>query len=354
MTTMYGADVAALRTLASHFDRTADQLDANRMTVGNAIQISAWVGPFAARFRLQWNSEHSLRIHSTAQLLRAGARTLRANADEQDGASAADTGSFLHGGPWKGATAVSREAPNSATDRVKELASMQQGKEGGDGVRIQKILCDDGKYRYVVYVNGSASTKDGDFGGDLSWQNNAYMILNADNATMQHIRAKIRAAVAGDPHAEVAIVGFSQGGMVAQQLADEGEFNVKAVMTYGSPVLTERHNYGGADVMRLEHRFDPIPRTDVLAVGHRAATEAQTAVESAARAVLGVEQGPARGEDVTFRSGVAFSGKDLLGPHNHEDYGRVAEQFDKSDDPRFDAAKKSFDSFNGTVVLDEK
>lgn len=87
---MYGADVAELRSLAAQFDRTADQLDANRMTVGNAIQISAWVGPFATQFRLQWDSEHSRRIHVAAELLRSGARALRSNADDQERASAVD------------------------------------------------------------------------------------------------------------------------------------------------------------------------------------------------------------------------------------------------------------------------
>lgn len=89
---MYGADVTELRALAARFDRTADQLDANRMAVGNAIQISAWVGPFATRFRAEWNSEHSVRVHSAAELLRTGAQTLLRNANDQDRASAVDGG----------------------------------------------------------------------------------------------------------------------------------------------------------------------------------------------------------------------------------------------------------------------
>ena len=92
MTTMHGADVGALRSLAAQFDRAAGQLDQNRMAVGNAIQISAWIGPFAVRFRIQWNSEHSMRIHDAAQLLREGAHALRRNANEQERASAADGG----------------------------------------------------------------------------------------------------------------------------------------------------------------------------------------------------------------------------------------------------------------------
>ncbi|BDZ39627.1 hypothetical protein [Microbacterium suwonense] len=92
MSGMYGADVAQLRQLASRFDRHAQQLDADRMTVGNAIRISAWIGPFATTFRLQWDSEHSRRVHDAALRLRDAAQRLRANADEQERASAADGG----------------------------------------------------------------------------------------------------------------------------------------------------------------------------------------------------------------------------------------------------------------------
>lgn len=93
MSTMYGADVAQLRTLAGQFDRMASQLDSNRMTVGNAIQISAWVGPVAVRFRHTWESDYSRRLHGAAERLRAAARLLRANADDQERTSAASGGS---------------------------------------------------------------------------------------------------------------------------------------------------------------------------------------------------------------------------------------------------------------------
>lgn len=94
MTGMYGADVAQLRAAAAQFDAAADQLEADRMSVGNAIQISAWAGPFAASFRFQWASEHSQRIASAASLLRNGARQLRQNADGQEQASAVDGGAL--------------------------------------------------------------------------------------------------------------------------------------------------------------------------------------------------------------------------------------------------------------------
>ncbi len=92
MSTMYGADVAQLRTLAGQFDRMATKLDSDRMSVGNAIQISAWVGPVAVRFRHTWDSDYSRRLHSAAERLRAAARSLRSNADDQERTSAASPG----------------------------------------------------------------------------------------------------------------------------------------------------------------------------------------------------------------------------------------------------------------------
>ncbi len=92
MAGMYGADVAQLRDLARTFDRNADRLDNDRMSVGNAIRISAWVGPVAVRFRAQWDSDHSRRVHEAALLLRDAAHKLRANADDQEKTSAVDGG----------------------------------------------------------------------------------------------------------------------------------------------------------------------------------------------------------------------------------------------------------------------
>ncbi|MBK8460841.1 MAG: hypothetical protein IPL43_12205 [Micropruina sp.] len=97
MAGMYGADVAQLRALAQQFERTAEQLEHDRMAVGNAIQISAWVGPVAVRFRAEWDSQHSQRIVGAARLLRDNARLARANADAQEATSAIDGSSG--GGP---------------------------------------------------------------------------------------------------------------------------------------------------------------------------------------------------------------------------------------------------------------
>ncbi|SEQ81610.1 hypothetical protein SAMN05444745_111108 [Arthrobacter sp. OV608] len=93
--TMYGADVAELRSLAAQFDRAADQLDEHRTFLGNAVQHSPWLGPDAERFRGQWDSEHNARVATAARLLRDTAATVRRNADEQERVSAVDGGGAL-------------------------------------------------------------------------------------------------------------------------------------------------------------------------------------------------------------------------------------------------------------------
>ena len=136
-------------------------------------------------------------------------------------------------------------------------------------------------------------------------------------------------------------MGFSQGGLIAQQLADEGSFNVKTVMTYGSPIAPEARNYGGADLIRLEHFSDPVP-----------AIPTPKNVFNAVTPVLDIFTGntpPPKGDDVRF-----VAGTPQFGAHNQDDYEWVAEQFDKSGSWKHDHAKESLRRFSGEVVADEK
>ncbi|WP_104082184.1 hypothetical protein [Cryobacterium sp. Y11] len=90
----YGADVEQLRQLAHSMSTASDRLERDRLTVGHQIKISAWVGPFAATFKAQWESEHSLHVASVARVLEENATQLRKNADAQEAASAADGSTF--------------------------------------------------------------------------------------------------------------------------------------------------------------------------------------------------------------------------------------------------------------------
>ena len=91
MSRMVGADLEQMRALAASFERAAAQLNQTSQRVRNGIQISAWVGPFAVRFRRTWDSEHSVKLRQAATSLSAQARQLRLEADQQDRASAASS-----------------------------------------------------------------------------------------------------------------------------------------------------------------------------------------------------------------------------------------------------------------------
>ncbi|GAB3156943.1 hypothetical protein GCM10027058_31490 [Microbacterium neimengense] len=109
---MYGADVQGLRQLAQQFEHKAAQLDQDRMTVGNAIQVSAWVGPVAVRFRHEWDSSHSRAVHNAAGRLRDAAAALRRNADEQEKTSSVGSSSGGGGGAAGGGSASGGKLPD--------------------------------------------------------------------------------------------------------------------------------------------------------------------------------------------------------------------------------------------------
>ena len=92
MAGMVGADLEQVRALAASFDRAAAQLNQTSTTVRKGIQISAWLGPFAVRFRHTWDSEHSVKLRQAANALATQAKQLRLEADQQERASAAATG----------------------------------------------------------------------------------------------------------------------------------------------------------------------------------------------------------------------------------------------------------------------
>ncbi|MBN9224044.1 MAG: hypothetical protein ABS63_06495 [Microbacterium sp. SCN 70-27] len=331
MSTMYGADLAQLRTLAARFDQMATKLDSDRMSVGNAIQIKAWIGPVAVRFRHTWDSDHSRRLHNAAERLRAAARSLRANADDQERTSAASSPAASRSVPktvWESTHEVDRRAPQRPGDFIREIASM----DSDDGVRVEKVIGDDGKVRYLVYVNGSGST--GALSAALGWQMNLPNAFSLDNYTLDIVRNKMRDAIT-DPTAEVAIFGFSQGGMVAQRIADEGSFNTKVVVTVGSPRLGEVRNYGGADMYRFEHDGDPVPHIPTNA------GPLHDLVTSGMDFLTG-NKPPAPGNDTTYHGG----GFDL-GSHNLDKYADLVNSHGSD-------VERALAGFRGRIVADEK
>ena len=240
----YGADVEQLRQLAQRMSDAGDRLERDRLTVGNQIRISAWVGPFAATFKAQWESGHSVRVATVARVLGDNATQLRKNADEQEAASAADGAPGSGAGRGESGAASEGQAPPQNTAGMIDTL---HGMSDNDGILVQKIIGDDNIIRYVVYINGSASSADPLL---HSWAENALAVNGAPGTTDLYLSMYLRGII-DPPRAEIMVMGYSQGGMHAEILAESGLFNVTDVITLNSPEISQINNLHGANVLRL-------------------------------------------------------------------------------------------------------
>lgn len=148
---------------------------------------------------------------------------------------------------------VERAAPSSTAQLYSRLRQVTNG--DSDGIYIEKVRTDDPDHavKYIVYLGGTASFS----GGNQSLIKN----LPSYRGTVdQHQVDMINAALEADGNqdAEIMLVGYSQGGMDAQNIAASGLFNVSTVVTYGSPIIRNGPT-SGYQVVHLQADLDPIP-----------------------------------------------------------------------------------------------
>lgn len=95
--TVYGADVAQLRALGDRFDRAAAALEQSGRLLSQGISPAMpWRGPDSQAFQGEWSGSHLPSLRAATEALRAAARAVRTNADQQQQASSAEGASLLH------------------------------------------------------------------------------------------------------------------------------------------------------------------------------------------------------------------------------------------------------------------
>ena len=115
---MHGADVAGLRSLATSFERGADDLETTRAALRHAIEGSRWQGADAAEMRGAWSSMADRALAQACRVLADYATALRRDADEQETASTGGApGPAPHGapGPGPGGTTPGTTTPGTTT-----------------------------------------------------------------------------------------------------------------------------------------------------------------------------------------------------------------------------------------------
>ena len=330
---MEGADVEQLRALATQLTRGADRLESTANTLHSLVNGNTqWRGADAERFRSQWNGASAGALRAAAEKLREADKILRRNADEQDNAS--------NGKPAGAAEMFNRLENDRFDDYGKELES----KKNGDGVRIESVVGPDGKTRLIVYLKGQDSVDSRNFARSAGL---ATGIVGVDDSITRQIDEAL-AKLPDGKKSEVMLVGHSQGGMDAQNIASSGKYNVTTLMTYGTPIIQADNPKIATVHIRAEG--DPVP-----VAGETAAAAARTATNPlswlspvAAGAVYSAEAMAPRSDNVfTFDSPNDGAGFDV----HKNGYPAAAAGFDNSTDGRFTDVKQNMKKFEGTVTV---
>ncbi|CAN5645614.1 hypothetical protein BH11ACT8_BH11ACT8_36140 [soil metagenome] len=157
------------------------------------------------------------------------------------------------------------------TDLPSLMQSVTDSYQVGEGpgstgdVRITRIDNGTGPPSYVVAIPGTErwGPDAGPVGRDLSA--NLNLVAGTPTAAAESVQRAMDAAgiPAGSP---VLLVGHSQGGIIAGQLASDPAFvqryGVTDVLTYGAPI-DHLDLAPGVQALQVQHRFDVVPRLDL-------------------------------------------------------------------------------------------
>lgn len=128
------------------------------------------------------------------------------------------------------ATPVFSTSPSSMADLYTRLRETTGSAD--EGIYIETVQDDEGNNaRLIVYIGGT-NPSNWISGSQAIVENNAYF----HNLKSEHLEA-IDAALRKAPGSRIMLVGYSQGGMDAQNIAASGRYNVTTVVTYGSPIV---------------------------------------------------------------------------------------------------------------------
>ncbi len=313
-----GMDAEQVESVGHHLQLRASDLDGLVKRIDAIVRSvpGVWVGPVAERFVGQWwPDQRGILVAAVARVRGLGEAVLK-NAAEQRDVSKAGADASRGGRP----SGVGGTAVQSAADRYLLTRSA-----GDDGIRIQGVRGADGVVRYVVYIDGTVP--------DSFALRSAYDAIASEVGRPTLTRDYILAAMAAEipPGAEVMLVGYSQGGIHAQSIAESKIFNVTDVMTFGSPYYDDGDSVRGYNVARIRDDGDEIPGTgsvnEILSHAINPIQDVTDKVGTAWRSILGDDAGAVQhevgrlnmGQDLTYstHAGTAdqWAGPVHLGTH---------------------------------------
>lgn len=259
-----GMDVDAVESAGRALKAHADRIDGIIRALDRSVKSlgPVWQGATAQRFiQRTWPAYRTELVAAREHIAGLGQSALN-NASEQRGVSRGS-----------GGTAGSTSGGAIADSTRGVIAQFKDPRHADDLYWIDEVIGPDGARRFVVFINGTRGDVN-PFGAggpqhyfeQHGWAWNIPASANSTTIASIAIQNAMHDRI-GDSTADVMIVGYSQGGMIAQQIADQGHFSVKEVMTVASPAVLGDHGYGGANVTRLEHGGDEVVNGTSIARG---------------------------------------------------------------------------------------
>lgn len=323
---LYGADAEQMRAAPAQISGGASALETSAKALHSLVNGGTqWRGPDADRFRAEWSSGLARSVYAAADTLRRAADDLRRNADQQDQASSAVSGG-------SGASITTGTPAETVRYGAAELFSRHGQDQDGDGFHIEKVLGSDGKVRYIAYFEGL-------HGAERLDEDRTARLL--DGEVDPYLAKLLDAAVKDDPDAEIMLVGFSAGGMDAQNIAASGKYNVTNLITYGSPVI--QPDQPGIQTAHLHGAWDSVPYAGAVAKGSNDLPPVLNLFSVGANIAA---QAPSDTNHVFTSDAQLHVGE----VHSVSGYEQVAKSFDASDDSRFTTVKDSMKKFDGAVI----
>lgn len=210
-------------------------------------------------------------------------------------------------------SAVERSTAKPADNYTDLVSRIPRADEGAAQIRIEKY--DTG---YVVYLGGTIDS--GVEPTDEPWDMTSNITAIAELDSGSYLAAVMAMREAGiSAEDNVILVGHSQGGLVAAQLAASGEYRVSDVVTVGAP-LHQVELPDEVNLVAVEHNEDVIPSLSGVAAPASVATHI-----TVTRSLYSHSAVP-RGE--------------VLPAHNLSRYVETAAVMDRSGDPKLAAEQK--------------
>ena len=144
------------------------------------------------------------------------------------------------------------------------LASAARRMPGGGAsrVRVERYTMPDGSRQFAVYVAGMQTHA---VGGADPWDNlsNAQLYAGSSSASYEATASALAAAGAG-PGDVVHAFGHSQGAMITSHLALEGGYDMRTLVSFGSPVEADV----GPSTLSVAIRHTDDPVSALAGAGH--------------------------------------------------------------------------------------